>query len=177
MTAPTALSDTEIQQVVASLAKCQRGQLPLPIFIAIAQLTVSPILEMVPVRMTSDSIVQVLLVQREATDPIWPNALHVPGTVIRSSDQEGSFDDALNRILKGELAGTTTTDQPQFVELIFHEVKRGRELSQIYYVELAGEPKTGTFYNANELPSSVPESQLTFIGNAVTAYKTKKESH
>ncbi len=165
---PDILSSDEEQQLVALLAKLQPGLLPFDVFHQVARLCALPIIELVPVRTHNDTV-EVLLLERAADDPIWPGKLHVPGTVIRSSDTIGSFDDAFSRLLTEELDGVAT-NPPVFVQNMLNRSNRGIEASQLYWVEVTGEPLVGKFYPANELRSTVVPSQLDFILSAIEAY-------
>jgi hypothetical protein len=155
------LSETEIEQLTLLLKKLEPGFLPYDIFMQIARLTVLSIIEFVPMRMRDDKV-EVLLLSRGDDDPLWPNELHVPGTVIRPTDTEGNIYKAFERILKDELNGTETS-HPYYVGSNLHPSKRGMEQAQIYWVEVTGEPKIGKFHNAEALPPNVMESQLNFI--------------
>ena len=174
MDMPTAeVSDDEIANLADLLARLEPGFLPFKIFHQIARLVTMPIVELVPLRVMDRGNVQVLLLKREADDPVWPNQLHVPGTVIRSSDTSGSFADPLQRVITKELAGTRTSE-PTFVKSILHHSGRGMEASQIFWVEVQGEPREGTFYDADALPPNIVRSQLDFIPDAVADFKARK---
>jgi hypothetical protein len=166
------LSKTEIEQLTQLLKKLEPGFLPLDVFMQIARLTVLSIIEFVPMRM-NDGKVEVLLLSREADDPLWPNELHVPGTVIRPTDTEGNIYKAFERILNDELKGTESSS-PHYVGSNLHPSKRGMEQAQIYWVEVTGEPTIGQFHVVDELPSNVIESQLNFIKLAAKSFAAAK---
>lgn len=165
---PTPNSE-DLAKAVDVLSRLQPGKIPLDIFIQIARLTVLPIVEVVPVRMGADGKPQVLLTERDASDPIWGGMLHTPGTVLRPSDAEEGNAGAFGRILKDELDGVEV-GEPVLVESIFHKVKRGVEQAQVYYVEVYGEPTNGQFYGADSLPMNVVDTQFDFIRNAVASF-------
>lgn len=96
--------------------------------------------------------------------------LHTPGTVIRPTDTEGNIYLAFERILKDELKGTETSD-PHYVGSNLHKSKRGMEQAQIYWVEVIGEPRAGEFFNTDNLPPTIMDSQVAFIRQAVQNYK------
>jgi len=162
-------SPEDLAKAVEVLSRLQPGKIPVEVFIQIARLTVLPILEVVPVRLGQDGRPQVLLTERDASDPIWGGMLHTPGTVLRPSDVEGSNTGAFGRILKDELNGLEV-GEPVRVESIFHKVKRGTEQAEVYYVEVYGELQNGQFYDADNLPANVVDTQLDFIRNAVASY-------
>lgn len=163
-------SQEEIISAQKVLAKLEPGFLPPEIFYEVVRLAVTTTIEMVPLRRSRTGEVEVLLTRREADDPYWPNQPHVPGTVLRASDREGSYADAFMRILEGELAGISTVGEPVFIQNSFHQVKRGRELALIHYVEVAGEPKNGAFYPVNNLPKNIVSHQVWFIKKAAEVF-------
>lgn len=166
------MTDNEIQQTASLLAGLDPGFLPYPIFEQIARLVALPIVEFVPLRKT-ESGVEVLLIARPDDDPLWPGLLHTPGTVIRTTDlNEGKQENwpAFERILKDELEDTKVSN-PHYVGSIFHESKRGAEQAQLYWVEVLEEPTVGTFYSVDDLPTSLIDSQVTFIKEATKHYK------
>lgn len=163
------LSSEEIRNVIDSLSKLEPGVLPFDIFHAVTRLVATPIIELVPIRRNEEGKPEVLLLRREADDPVWPNQLHVPGTVVRASDKWGSFNDAFARISK-ELGGIALED-PTLVGNIIHHSGRGMEVSQIYWADISGNgPIRGEFFPADNLPEEIVQSQLDFILDAVAHY-------
>lgn len=158
-------------QAVQYLQTLRPGDLPPAIFHAIAALTVTPIYEVVPVRRNAQNVVEVLLLERPATDPVWGGMLHTPGTVIRANDDEGELTSASERI-RAELGGAEFRSQPVFVEQRFHQVKRGRELALVYWAELRDDVRVGQWYSAESLPTLLVETQRGFIQSAVHHYQT-----
>lgn len=150
------------QSAASYLATLTPGKLPLSIFIEVARLTVTPIIELVPLRHRETGL-EVLLLERPEDDPIWAGQLHTPGTVVRASDRKGSFAEAFDRLLEGELAGAERLGDPVFVTTRFHDVQRGAELAHIYTVELAESGEAGSFYPVKALPSRLVASQKEFI--------------
>lgn len=164
--------NNEVVRVAEFLKSLKPGNLPLPIFIEVARLTVTPIVEIVPLRKVS-GIIEVLLIRREENDPVWPGLLHTPGTVIRASDIENDFGDSFKRILEGELHNTST-GKPKFVKNLLHKVKRGMESSQIYWVEVLGPPLVGQFYPVDSLPIEMVDTQKELIDIAVEDFVKNK---
>lgn len=158
--------------VAAELAQFKPGYLPKPIFLQLAQLLTLPIVEVVPLRKRGERV-EILLTQRSADDPFWPRQWHVPGTVVRATDTPGTFADPLQRVLQQELKGVATAE-PEFVKTVFHHSGRGMEMSQIFWVEVTGEPIVGEFYDTDNLPPTVVTSQLDFIPAAIAHFKKSK---
>ncbi len=146
--------------------------MPFDIFLQIARIAALPIIEFVPLRMT-DKSAEVLLLERSADDRLWPSALHVPGTVVRATDNAGNFDSAFNRIIDDELHGLKVTT-PTFVKNILNKSLRGVEVSQIFWVEVLEEPKLGEFYPIDSLPDSLMPSQKVFIELATKDFINNK---
>lgn len=169
MSNAASLTAEQIHAIVDGLSTLEPGVLPPEIFQAVTRLVATPIVEVVPLRRGKQGKPEVLLLRREADDPVWPNQLHVPGTVVRSSDTAGNFGDAMGRI-SNELGGVTLKS-PTFVQNIIHHSGRGMEVSQIYWVEISGdEPLRGEFFMADDVPEGIVRSQLDFIPVAVAHY-------
>jgi len=164
------LKDNEIQVAVSILEKLRPGKLPLSVFLQTTRLTVTPIIEIVPLRKRKDNKVEILLTERDDTDPNWPGMVHTPGTVVRSTDSEGSYEDAFKRILEDELKGVQTS-KPIFVGNLLHKVKRGLESCIVYWVEVSGKPPTGKFYRFDNLPKNLVDTQIKFINLAVKHFQ------
>jgi hypothetical protein len=164
------ISAQEINDVVQILKKMEPGLLPFEVFHQIARLYVTSIIEVVPLRKKDDQIVTLLL-QRDKDDPVWPNMMHTPGTVVRASDESNTFKDAFSRILKDELCKIDLVSEPQFVDYEFHQVKRGKEMALVFYVEYRGKIKCGREVIVNQLPKNIVDTQLDFIKKAVNKFR------
>jgi uncharacterized RmlC-like cupin family protein len=167
------LSSQEAVTVATLLSKLQPGFLPFVIFHQLARLLPMPVVEVVPLRTTDNGTVEILLLNREADDPIWPGKLHVPGTVIRATDAEFSFESALRRVIHDEMADTEVSE-PVFVQTMLHRSLRGMEVGQIFWLDVRGEPKQGAFYAVDHLPDSLIAAQIGFIQAAIAYYKKTK---
>lgn len=154
--------NNEIQQIEERLSKLTPGFLALSIFLQVAHLTVTPTVEFVALRKTQNSV-EVFLTRRPKDDAIWPNMLHIPGSVICSSDQEGSFFDAFKRVLHDEMGDPMLVMQPTFYKFLFHQVKRGREIAFIHWAEVVGEIAKGEFYDIAHLPADMVDHQKSFV--------------
>jgi hypothetical protein len=148
------------RMVVDWLKRLIPGKLPYEIFLQIARLSVSAIVELVPLMGTSSGV-QVLLTRRPDDDRYWPGMLHTPGTVIRPDDV--SYEYALQRILTDELFGVEIIGAPVFCKNILHRVARGTESAAIYYVELTSRPSLGSMHDVDHLPDNVIDTQLEMI--------------
>lgn len=173
--ADNSITENEIKIVTEILKKLEPGLLPFPIFLEIARLYVSCIVEVVPLYDNNGKI-QVLLQEREMSDPVWGGKLHTPGTVLRANDKAESFESAFDRILNKELQGVSVVGQPVFVETIFHQVLRGRELALIFYVELESNDVShlGKLYDVKKIPKEIVDTQIAFINDAVNKFVAKQ---
>lgn len=169
---PQPVSDAEMQQAVTILNKFEPGYLPFPLFMAIARLVVFAIVEVVPVRCTSNGDVEVLLIQREADDQLWPSMWHNPGVVVLASDDPGSFKDPFDRVLRKEIGLDDPLPAPVFVSTSFHKTRRGTDMALVHYVELPADfvPKCGQLFPANKLPADTIESNAPLIKLAADAF-------
>ncbi|EKE18596.1 MAG: hypothetical protein ACD_9C00288G0005 [uncultured bacterium] len=165
------ITEEEIKIVSDILKKLEPGFLPLPIFLEVARLYVSCIVEIVPLY-NDNGKAKVLLQEREANDPIWGGKLHTAGTVVRANDEEGSFKDAFKRLIGQELQNISIKKDPVFVSFIFHQSLRGRELAVVFYVELATNEvlHLGKLYDVEKLPNEIVNTQINFIQEAARQF-------
>lgn len=167
------VSAEEIAQAVSTLAKFKPGFLPFTLFCEVARLTVSAIVEVVPCRLSDDGRVEVLLLQRDPEDPLWPSMWHNPGTVIRPNDTPYTFDEAFVRICKDEL-GLEEVILPTYVKDIVHPTRRGMDMARVYFLELDDAPR-GTFVDVAALPSTIITANAEVIRLAAEAFAQYKQ--
>lgn len=171
----SAISSKEISMAVNILKKIDPGFLPLELFIEFARLYVTPIIEIVPIRIDRRGEIRIILLKRDKSDPIWPGQLHTPGTVLRTSDKNGNLNDAFLRILKNELKLNKNIDPSKliFVDYIYHEVLRGKELALVFLFEYSNKPARCKEYNAEKLPANLVTTQIDFIKKVIDFVKIK----
>ncbi len=167
------ITKEDLEQLVEHLKKLEVGFLPYDVFVEIARLVVLSIIEFVPLRINDNGDIEVLLLSRGSDDPIWPNQLHTPGTVIRPTDHEGNIYVAFKRITEDELGGTGISI-PHYVGSNLHKSTRGMEQAQVFWVEVLGKPKVGKFYSADNLPEEFMDSQENFVRQAVEVFSRVK---
>lgn len=169
----TAPTPEEVDSAAAVLQQLEPGFLPKPLFLEVTRLVVTPIVEVVPLRMTTAGP-QVLLLQRPEDDPNWPGMLHTPGTVLRATDVDDGINGAFQRIFADEL-GVAPANPPQFVETVFHKVNRGSEIATVFSIDMGdADAPGGTWYDARALPETIVDTQIEFIRNAVTQFETPR---
>ena len=168
------MNDELIGKTAELLKMLEPCFLPYPIFEQVARLIALPIIEFIPFKKTDEGI-KVLLLRRPENDPIWPNELHTPGTVIRATDIGigESIWRPFERILNDELLGTHVS-KPHFVGSIMHQSRRGTEQAQIYWLEILDDPKIGELHSLDHLPKEFLESQRNFVFQAAESFKRSR---
>lgn len=160
------LNPTEISQVVTLLQKLEPGFLPKDIFLEVARLVTTPVIELVPLRL-NDGEVEVLLLKRDEDDKHWPGMLHTPGTVIRSTD---TFATAFERLVADEL-NNSKVGEMKFIDKELIPTERGKAIAFIYYTEIK-DSSIGEFHKVNSLPSNLVGLQIAFIKKAAELFST-----
>lgn len=161
------LTSEEIETVVRLLDRLPKGFLPLPIFEAVAAKVTTPSIELIPYRITESGKVQVLMTRRGPDDKFWPNEWHAPGTILRATDEENTYNSAFQRITNGELMGEVEVkSEPEYYFTKFDEVRRGRELRQVFAMEVAADDESlvsGQFFDIDNLPEDTIEHHKTML--------------
>lgn len=160
------MTDAEIQQLKSLLSKCLPGKLPEEIFISLARLSVLPAIEFVSLH-AAESGIEVLLLPRPKNDPIWPNMLHTPGTILRPTDK--SFQDAFDRLLKTEI-GVIGSHELIYIGFSFGHGARGTGVGFEYIVKLDQLPQHGSYYQKTDLPNNFIAEQKGLINRAVKKF-------
>lgn len=161
----------DIKIVSQKLAQLKPGILPLPIFLEVSRLCVLSTVEIVPIRLGKNNSIQVFLGKRKKDDPNWPNMFHAPGTVIRETDREGNFEDAIKRILTDELKDVKIEVGPIFVKPVFRDLGRGKETALIHWAIIKGSCPLGKYFNIDSLPGDIIKKQVKDIKMAVSHFK------
>jgi ADP-ribose pyrophosphatase YjhB (NUDIX family) len=168
-------TEQEVHYAANILRRLPRGFLPFEVFIAFAERTVMPCLELSLFRRHGDEI-EILLTKREADDPHFPDAWHLPGGVLRATDKEGDFSSILERTLQGELRGEhLLLYEPQYAITRFQETARGRELVLEYFSEVTysdATPTEGCFFSIDSLPRDLLDQYLVIIPETAKAFQS-----
>jgi hypothetical protein len=162
------------EQLAIGLRNITPGYLPESLFFEISRLGVLTAIEVVPVRMVGGTC-EVLLTQRPSTDLYWPNLWHNPGTIVRPTDEPGSFTSAFIRVCEGEL-GFTDWVTPKFVNSFFWHSSRGGIVSLVHWLDVGTYSSftTGVFYSAHNLPQDLIAGMQPMIAMAVKNFKVSK---
>ncbi len=164
----TPISEIEIKIVMSILNRIPEGKIPAEIFAWIAGKVVTPCEEVVPLRMTDEGEVQVLLFPRPDNDPVWPGKLHNLGVVLLPSDT--SHEGAAYRALAKEMSEIETSG-PVLVGGAINKTNRGTETVNIYWVEVQGEAEEGEWHPVSDLPENIVGHQIPHILRAAVCYR------
>lgn len=169
-------SHAEIQTAADIIRRLPRGFLPYPLFMAITAKIVTPTLELAVFKEENEAL-EILLTRRPDDDEHWPSQWHVPGTVIRSTDNEGSYETCFERIVRDELRDLVAIDTPEWISIEFWEMERGRELDQLHYATLlraSDLPNDMQFFPVDNLPSDLMRHHRDMIATIAKAYQTRR---
>jgi hypothetical protein len=162
-----------------ALGQLEAGRQPYSLFVQLARLVTLPTVEVIPLRQNEESgEIETLLAKRPPTDQWWPNAVHVPGTVVLPGDPAlHNFDlsGTYNRLLEKELGGSVNlVGEPRVLELRRVNGDRGAELSPILWatVEETGLaiPDNAHFYPVNNLPRETMPLHMGEVWRAAEAF-------
>ena len=163
-------------EVVSALSKVQSGYLPADLFFQVSRLAVVTAVEVVPLRYAQGQC-EILLTQRPADDPFWPNQWHNPGSIMRPTDEPGTFASALERVCSGEL-GLTEWDSLVFVAPWFWHGARGSVVSLVHWLDVTkvATMHDGTFYPVGKLPANLIPGMEPILNLAVEHFKATQSN-
>jgi hypothetical protein len=156
----------DIEQAATILRTLKPGFLPRDIFLEVARLCPTLTIELAPLRKNENGNIEIFLTQRPADDPYWSGQWHIPGTVIRSTDEKESFKSGFERILKDEAANLLhPISEPIEVSRHFWDIARGCEYDVIHYVfvEYYDNILPGKFFSRSALPEDIIEHHHLMI--------------
>lgn len=136
------------------------------LFNSLLRLVVSTTFVLIPLR-KKPSGTDVHLLKRDPDDPYYSKMLHPAGTVIRVTDH--NLDTIFHRLVEKELSKMEIKVGPVFVGVIFDEIKRGKEISLIHWIEVESNEDVD-FYNASSLPKDIIPTDIPRIELAVKHY-------
>lgn len=147
------------------LASLEPGFLPRPVFDQVARLTVMPTVEVAYVRepQTKTGGPEVYLTQRPPDDPIWANQWHIPGSVIRGSDEvrhEHDYDEAAARATR-EIGDVEPDGALVPYDVVRRRGLRGSEITPRVVGRLRGNPgDNGGWFDVTKVTKSPPDGGL-----------------
>ncbi len=163
--ADIALTPDEQSQLLSLLSKVEPGFYPIELFWEFARLMTIPTTVFVPF-FVEDEAAYVWLIPRDESDRFWPGQLHVPGCVVRPTDNQV---EVKNRIVTGEMKGVSV-GEPTYVTTEIRKTPRGNEVVTVYYIELYERPKFGELFVAGNLPKNSIEIDNKLIEHAAEAF-------
>ena len=158
------MDSTSISQLKNLLSQLEPGYLPEPIFLEFTRLSVTPICELVPLRKTSAGEIEVLLCRRPSSDQHLPDMLHTPGTVLRSTDDD-DLEQPLSRAFE-EIHRDYKKYEVKKSGVIFHAVKRGKELAIIFSTIIQVVQEQDIWMPLSQIEKQVVDTQVNFITEA-----------
>lgn len=110
---------------------------------------------------TIEGRLHILLTPR--SDEYWPNSVHVPGSIVRTTDREGDYEDALGRVQLNELRRLHYQGVPKFAGCGIVKTRRCTENYVVFVVFTDQEPAVGKFYPADNLPKNLIDHERRVI--------------
>jgi hypothetical protein len=153
--------------MITLLGKLEAGFLPLKVFYEMARLNTLSTVELVPL-LDEPGKPQVVLFQRAEDDKFWSNLWHIPGEVIRPTDD--SYSDGLQRIIKGELENNVFVISPNFLRTNLRKENRGSMNAMQYWALLKKAPIGGQPFPIDQLPKEIVPEHTEPIALAWNAY-------
>jgi hypothetical protein len=136
------------------------GRIPLEAFYAYCESFITPVIDLVPYRITNN-VLEILLIYRKDK---YYNGFHVPGSVItpRKTSKE-----TLQYIIENELGHKASIERTFFIKVVDTMKgkgvgldERGQDLKLLYACEVMGEAIEGEWFSKNNLPKNIiPEHQ------------------
>jgi len=173
------LTDTEIKDIAEKLKKLEPGFLPFDLFYQFNRLKVTITIEVVPLCLNPDGDVMVVLFNRGPNDPWWPNLYHTPGSCL--SDEDISIEDEWGlptktffRLKNTEFGDIKLIDQPQFINNLSHQTKRGPESVHVYIQEVNYESAKNHLFPVANLPENMMDHQINMIKKCASIFKSQK---
>lgn len=144
------------------------GLLPRDVFHAIARLIVTTTYVVVPL-LRLQSKVLAYLPRRGPDDLYYPSMLNAPGTVIRASDE--SLSSVFSRLALTELPEIAIKGEPVFVDRVYDQIVRGREVSLIHWIEMKDTTSVSELFDVDALPDDVVPTDRARIVMAAEGYR------
>lgn len=111
------------------------------------------------------------MLQRPKNDLWWPNLWHVPGSVLLPTDTPGTYNNALGRIVGGELGSIDLKMGPTHFRDDFRHEKRGPMNAIQHWSILKNVPVVGRLFPTNQLPEKMVPEHIDTVALAEEAYR------
>jgi hypothetical protein len=148
--------------LLAYLLKRVKSPMSYAVFSAVAEKFVLSSVHLIVWRKKGHEI-QVLLTQRDSSDPNWANLWHIPGTIIRRSDDFGNpigSGDPIKRLEQTEIL-TKLSSAPKLLFSRRISDVRGDEITYVYSGMISENvPPCGKFFDVDRLPLMVNSNRI-----------------
>lgn len=155
--------EVRAELAASGLRSLEIGRQPLGLFTQIGRHAVLSTVEVVPIRNRGSAELGIVMTQRSADDPWWPNQWHVPGTVLLPTDTLAGphdFSGPLDRIFSGELGESVTPVGPtQVFDTQRRTGPRGHELTAHTWQEVVQKrrlPRDARIFSESDLREADP---------------------
>jgi hypothetical protein len=107
-----------------------------------------------------DGKIKVYMTRRPASDPLYANQLHMPGTMCNGSDKTMAM--AIQRIKDKEMQGFEG-EEPENVDSLYRDTPRGPEGAFIYLMKVTKGGKPEDWFDAENLPEDTIDHHKEMI--------------
>lgn len=176
------LTDIEIKDIAEKLKKLKPGILPFDLFYQFNRLKVTITIEVVPLCLDPNGEVNVVLFNRGPNDAWWPNLYHTPGSClidgdIPIEDEWGLPTKTFERLKQTELEDIKLINQPQFINNLSHQTKRGPESVHVYIQEVDYESAKSHLFLVSKLPPNILDHQINMIKKCAAIFKNRNSAN
>jgi hypothetical protein len=157
------------EEVTEYLESLEPGKMPENVWLQGLRLNAAVTFEAIPYRIT-DGKIQIYMLKRPATDPLFSNMFHTPGTMCRGNDN--TLDDAFNRLKTDELS-ELKIDRPEQIETFYRVSPRGKEAVFMHLVKVFEGGNPENWYDADNIPQNTVQVHVDMIKKCVIAINKK----
>lgn len=111
---------------------------------------------------------RVFLAKREKDNLHYGGKPNPAGTVVRPTDK--TMMDSYQRLLNTELMGLNIKQGPVFVNFVYDQIERGREISFIHWIKLGKLPESDDLYDFSKLPSDLIPTDVQRVETAANHF-------
>jgi hypothetical protein len=152
---PLSKEEWELWANLTKRIKFIDGKIPLDAFYAFCESFISPVIDVIPYKLTSNGV-EILLIYRKDK---YYDGFHLPGSVITPGQTSV---ETLNSVIKNEIGPNTETGNIKFIKVIdtmkgfgVDLDSRGQNLKLLYGCEIKGNVLNGEWFSENSLPENI----------------------
>jgi hypothetical protein len=157
------------EEVTRFMSLLEPGREPEGVWLQGLRLHAVATFEAIPYRIT-DGKIQVYMIKRPATDPLFSNTFHTPGTMCSGSDN--TLEDAFQRLKTDELS-ELKIDNPEQIEAFYRVSPRGNEAVFMHLVKVFEGGNPENWYDADNIPLNTTQVHVDMIKKCVKAINKK----